>query len=276
MTPRNDQVPSRVPRILYSFGFLLLITIVSGLLAESVYIGFRDSGMRERLPAVVVASLPSIIAGAVFAYFVIRVVYRSTLRDFGIRWIDCQRPVWKWLIGASIFAIVVWMAFWGLICIGLSFAGQTSLDNVPTLAEFYDQNPLHILIHKGYHPQVFAYVLHMMVIVGFAEELFGRGLLQNALDRRYLGIIRLGNVSIRTSTLLAALLFAFWHTQWLAGVGALFNSFATSMTIVLVPSLLLAITYERTRSMLVVIILHNVIDGGKLVTWYVWSMILPG
>ena len=48
------------------------------------------------------------------------------------------------------------------------------------------------------------------------------------------------------------------------------------MTIVMVPSLLLSIVYEKTRSMLVVIVLHNVIDGGKVLTWYLWSVIFPG
>ena len=68
-----------------------------------------------------------------------------------------------------------------------------------------------------------------------------------------------------------------WSAEWISlNPVSILGSMATSMTIVLVPSLMLCIVYEKTRSMLVVIVLHNVIDGGKLVTWYLWSVIYPG
>jgi membrane protease YdiL (CAAX protease family) len=267
----------RRARLLYSFWFLLLVTVLSGILAELIHLGLRETGLRDKLPPIAVVSLPALLAGAGFAYIVLRLVYRASLREFGVRWIDRSKPWLKWLIGSSILAVTLWMALWGLICAGLLAAANagTLPDHMPSVAEFHRQNPLHMFMHGDHRPQLLAHLLHMFVIVGLAEELFGRGLLQNALDRRYLGVWGRGRFTVRTSTLLAAPLFAFWHTQWLGGWSATLSSAATSITIILLPSLLLAITYEKTRSMLVVIVLHNVIDGGKLATWYVWSLIVP-
>lgn len=263
---------------LYSFWFLLLVTVGGGMLAELAYDALRSIGARERLPALLVLVIPPVVSGVLVPYVLIRLLYRSRLREFGIRWIDPQHRVAPWLLGSSIAALVVWFAFWGAICLALQMAAHTAPDRVPvTLAEFHGKNPLHMLLHGTASPRLVATVIHMTLLVGFIEELFGRGFLQNALDRRYTRVFGRGRFTIRASTLLAAVLFAFWHTQWLGGdPKAILSSAAISLTIVLVPSLLLCLTYEKTRSMLAVIVLHDVIDGGKLLTWYLWSWILPG
>ena len=273
MPERSDSVS-----FLYSFWFLLLVTVGGGMLAELVYDLLRSTGIRERLPALVGLVIPPMVSGLVVPYLLIRLAYRSSLREFGIRWIDPDRRYAPWLLGSSVLAIVVWLVFWGLICAALLMATNATPDRVTmTLAELHAKNPLHALLQGSASERVTAAVVHMTLLVGFVEELFGRGLLQNALDRRYTRSFGRGRFTVRVSTLLAAVLFAFWHTQWLSGDPAkLLSSAAISLTIVLVPSLLLSVVYEKTRSMLAVIVLHDVIDGGKLLTWYLWSRILPG
>ncbi len=263
---------------LYSFWFLLGVTIGGGMLGELTFDLLRSTGLRERLPALVAVVFPPLVSGALVPYLLIRLTYRSTLRGFGIRWVDPQRPVLGWLLGSSAVALVAWVVFWGAIVVALSFATQATHDRVPmTLAEFHAKNPLHMLIHGAATPRIAATVVHFTLLVGFIEELFGRGFLQNALDRRYTRVFGRGWFTIRASTLLAAILFAGWHTQWLSGnPRAILASAAISLTVILVPSLLLCLLYEKTRSMLAVIVLHDVIDGGKLLTWYLWSRILPG
>jgi len=263
---------------LYSFWFLLLATMGGGMLAELAFDVLRSTGARERLPALLALVIPPAVSGLVVPYLLIRLLYRARLREFGIRWIDPQRRVAPWLLGSSVLALVAWLAFWGAICVALLMATKTAPDRVPlTLAEFHGKNPLHMLLHGASSPRVVATVIHMTLLVGFIEELFGRGFLQNALDRRYTRVFGRGRFTVPASTLLAAVLFAFWHTQWLSGdPKTILSSAAISMTIVLVPSLLLCLVYEKTRSMLAVIVLHDVIDGGKLLIWYLWSWILPG
>lgn len=263
---------------LYGWPFLLGLTVVGGLIAELAALGLRESGLRETLTPYLVISLPATIAGALYPYLVIRLVYRRTLREFGVRWVDPQRPWLPFLIGASALTLAAWTVLWGLIVWGLAWVVANQPDTVPmTLAELHAKNPLHRLMHREFDPRVLAHVLHMCVVVGFAEELFGRGLLQNAAGQRYTRPLGIGRFTIQSGTLIAALLFAFWHVQWLAGsLTAVAGTLLTSMTIVLLPSLLLCVAYERTRSMLCVIVLHNVIDGGKLVTWYAWSRIFSG
>lgn len=260
---------------LYSVPFLLLVTVVGGLVGELAYVAIREWGLRDVLPTMFTVALPAILSGAMLPYLLIRFVYRSSLRDFGVRWLSPGRRAASWLIGSSALALVVWFGSWGLLYVAFRLAPPDAMPM--TLAEFHAKNPLYMLLHGESGARVLPHILHMMIVVGFAEELFGRGLLQNALDRRYLGVIGRGRCSIRTSTLLAALLFAFWHTEWISlNSASILGSIATSMTIVLIPSLLLCVVYEKTRSMLVVIVLHNVIDGGKLITWYLWSVIIPG
>ena len=247
---------------LYSFPFLLVVTIAGGLVGELAFAAIRATGLRDVLPTVLTVSLPAILSGALLPYLLIRFVYQSSLRDFGVRWLPPGHPATAWLIGSSALALGVWLAFWGLLTVAFRLLPPDAMPM--TLAEFHAKNPLYMLVHGVNGALLLPHILHMMIVVGFAEELFGRGLLQNALDRRYLGVIGRGRFSIRTSTLLAAVLFAFWHTEWI------------SLNPASIPSLMLCVVYERTRSMLVVIVLHNVIDGGKLFTWYLWSVIAPG
>lgn len=262
---------------LYTLPFLAAITMVSGMLTELVAMSFKTFGWGEWLPRIAMISLPAFLGGALLPYLLIRVGYRSTLKEFGVRWLTPGRANWRWLLGASIFVMVIWVGFWGLIYWGLHVAAQNPQASIPTFAELNARNPLEVLLRDGYQPGWFAYMFHMTFLVGLTEELFGRGFLQNALDRRFLGVWGKGRFTVRTSTLLAAALFAFWHTEWLSlDAGEIVKSLTGAMTIVLVPSLILAVVYERTRSMLIVILLHNVIDSGKFVAWYFWGQLFPG
>lgn len=268
---------------LHSFLFLLVLTVASSLVGQLSAAGLRGSGLPQPLRAFLV-SLPPFLNGALFPYLLIRLVYRSSLKEFGVRWIDPGRRVLPWLIGSGVVALAAWLCLWGLICGGVSLLADSSLANLPlTLADLHSKNPLHLLVHGKGGPKELALVVHMTLLVGFAEELWGRGFLQNALEKRYQGTIGRGRFSVRTSTVLAAVLFAFWHTSYLdlSPLGLLpatkiLGTALTSLTIVLVPSFLLCLVYEKTRSILAVVVLHDIIDGGKLLAWLLWSLVLPG
>jgi len=179
--------PQQETSFLYSFTFLLLVTVGGGLVGELAFVAIRESGLREVLPTMLALSLPPILSGALLPYLLIRFVYRSSLRDFGVRWVSPNRSTVAWLIGSSALALVVWFGAWGLLTLAFR---MTPPDAMPmTLAEFHAMNPLYMLFHGDSAARVIAPVLHMIIFVGFAEELFGRGLIQNALDRRYTGVI---------------------------------------------------------------------------------------
>ena len=248
---------------LYSFWFLALLTLISGLLAEGVHWALGVFDPERRLPALLSIALPGFVAGALFPYGVIRLVYRRSLADLGIRWWTPGRNSWRWLLVTCGATLLVWLVFWGGLLALVQLAPEGS-EGVGKLS----QSPLTLLLAGGGGSRLLATLIYFAVLVGFAEELLGRGLIQNVMDLRYERIYGKGRWTVRKSTLLAALLFALWHVEWLQSnpVGILV-SVLVSATIVLLPSLLLCVVYERTRGMLVVIVLHNFIDIGKFVAW---------
>jgi len=245
-----------------------MLTVASSLLADMSYDWVREAGLRELLLTHVWTEIPPLLAGALFPYLVIRLVYRSSLREFGVSWFEPGRPVWGWLGSAVVAVLAGWVIVWISLFALVGWA-QPLDASIPSPSDLLALNPLEAVLRKP-TARPLAYVWHMFVFVGFAEELLGRGLLQNALDRGYSGRVGTGRCSVRVSTLLAAVLFAIWHIDWLAGsVSGVLSSIAVSLTIVLVPCVLLCLVYEKTRSMFAVILLHNVIDGGKLAVWYI-------
>lgn len=250
----------------YAFGTLLLLTVASTLVGELAHALVHLRGVADALPALLRIVIPPFVSGALFPYLVIRLLYRQDLREFGVRWVTPGRPVVGWVLGATALVLACWIAVWAGIygLVGLVPEGELAL-SPETLTEM---NPLYRAWFEDDRESL-ALVLHMAVYVGFAEELFARGLLFHALERRYPGRIGGPRFGVGHATLLSALLFAIWHVRWLAGSWTgLGSSLAISLTIVLLPSLLLAVVYERTRSILATIVLHDVIDGGKLLGWY--------
>ncbi|MBA2321658.1 MAG: CPBP family intramembrane metalloprotease [Deltaproteobacteria bacterium] len=244
----------------------MLLTVTSSILMELTFALVNLPRVADALPDLLRVVIPPFAGGALFPYLVIRLFYRQELASFGARWVTPGHRAGPWLIGSVVLVMATWTALWIAIYAGISL--------VPPDHPFADvnavnaENPLYrLLVLKKSSSWIL--VLHWCVLVGFAEELFGRGLLWNALERRYPGRIGGPRFGIGHATLLCGLLFAIWHIRWLTGSWSdLASSVATNLTIVLVPSLLLALVYERTRSMLAVIVLHDVIDGGKLVAWY--------
>ena len=101
MYDEETKAPVRRP-LLYAAPFLLALTVLSGLVSELVAMLLRATGWRDVLWPPLVLSLPVGLAALVMPYLVIRLVYRSTLREFGIRWIDPARPWVGWLAGTSV------------------------------------------------------------------------------------------------------------------------------------------------------------------------------
>jgi membrane protease YdiL (CAAX protease family) len=266
-----------------SFAFLLVVTVIGSLVGEIAFGVLHRSGLSYKLPAIVVVALPPFISGAVFPFLLIRLLYRADLKQFGVRWIDRNRSVAPWMIGSSLIVLCGWLALWGILCGALSVVPRELLrQHHVEFASFYSRNPLYRIVHGSHDSESLALVVHMSLLVGFAEELFGRGFLQNVLDRRYKGIFGRGRFSIRTSTVLAAVLFALWHVNYLnvrtlelLPANEIFKSAVVAMTVVFVPSLMICVVYEKTRSLAAVVVVHDVVDGGKLFTWLVWSLLLP-
>jgi membrane protease YdiL (CAAX protease family) len=265
--PRRAHEPPKPDSFVYGFWFLLALTVLSTFIGELAFAWTDKVEPRGALGAVFWTEVPPFLCGFLFPYVVIRVVYRSTLASFGVHWFEPGRSVTAWLVGLSAASIAAWIPVWWLV---FSAAEMADAGELPfSVAELVALNPLQRMFLHPTDVQVFAVVLHMFVLVGFMEELLGRGLLQNALRRRYTGTLGRGRWSVSHSTFLASVLFAAWHVQWFGSVGEVVQSIGVSLTIVLVPVFALCLLYEKTRSMLAVIVLHNVIDGGKLVFWYI-------
>jgi membrane protease YdiL (CAAX protease family) len=238
------------------------------------------SGLRARLPAILAMEIPPPVGGLVIPYLVIRVLYRRSLRDFGVRWLVPGRRALPWFLGASAATVAAWTTVWVVLFGALALLTRSKTPLPFTLAEFAAKNPLSLLLDPGTpstrRMDAVGYVVHVFLTVGFAEELFGRGLLVNALEVRYGDTWGRAPWTVRKSTVLASVLFAAWHIQWLSGLRQLAVTAVTSMTIVIVPSFLLCLVYEKTRSLAVTIALHNVIDGGKLLVWYLVGGLFVG
>lgn len=114
---------------------------------------------------------------------------KSTLEELGIK-----RSPTKWLVLAIILAPVV------LVIVGITITIQTALiGEIPTdLQEEYER----LLIPTSV-PTLLVWILIYLVIVGPAEELFARGIVQKGLQN-----------SLQSKTLpilLSGLLFGLWH-----------------------------------------------------------------
>lgn len=260
-----------------SLAFVLGLTVVCQLVAEGSYHLLTASGLRQRMPSLVAMEIPPALGGLVVPYLVIRLVYGKTLAAFGVHGWKPGRRTGAWLLGASAATLAAWAAIWVALFGMLSLVSRGGAEVPMTCARLAQANPLARLL--GSTPAQASsrdYVVHVFLTVGFAEELFGRGLLVNALEPRYGRVWRRGRWPLKKSTVLAALLFAAWHIQYMKGFRTFLVTVATSMTIVVVPSLLLTVVYDKTRSLAATIVLHNVIDGGKLLVWYIVGRLFVG
>jgi membrane protease YdiL (CAAX protease family) len=268
MSASRPSVPSSV---VFGFWFLLAVTLVSHLIGELAFAWAQSTKGVDHVPEILRMELPPFLQGVLFPFLVIRLVYRATLSEFGVHWFERGRAVTRWLLGLCLVSIVAWVLVW-VVIFALVQTGEAGI----SVTKLHAMNPFRrVWLHPS-DDELVAYVLHMFLLVGFMEELFGRGLLMNALRRRYTGVVGWGRYTVAHSTLLGALLFAVWHIRWVGSATDVLVSAVTSLTIVLVPTFALCLLYEKTRSMLAAIVLHNVIDGGKLVTWYVVGALFVG
>jgi membrane protease YdiL (CAAX protease family) len=271
-------IPDEGAGFLYSLGFLLLVTVAGSLLGRTSYHLLTTTGLRKSLPPLVALEIPPVLGGFVFPLLLIRFVYGKSLPDFGVRWFEPGRPFLGWLVGSSAVALVVWVVVWTVLFAVLVFRPRKAGRSPMTPAKLAEANPLKWVLDGRGTTHNLVFVLHSFLFVGFAEELFGRGLLMNALERSYPGDLRILTVTVQRATLLAAILFAAWHIEWIpiterGTFGAfrlvsVIKSAVTCMTIVLLASFAICLVYEKTRSLATAVALHNVVDGGKLLTWY--------
>jgi membrane protease YdiL (CAAX protease family) len=252
-----------------SFWFVLALTIGCGWIGEGSYYLLTLSGLRATLPTLLAEEIPPALGGLIAPYLIIRLIYRKKLKDFGVRWFERGHSALVWLAAASAITIAAWTTLWVGIFGLFVYASHSGIALPITAADFAEKNPLLRLAHHSSASSADRnYVIHVFLTVGFAEELFGRGLLVNALDRRYGQVIGGGRFTIKKSTLYAAFLFAIWHVEWMGGLKMMLITAFSAVTVIIFPSLLLSLVYEKTRSLAVTIALHNVIDGGKLVVWF--------
>jgi len=275
-TTTGDQPNTGAPQFVHSFSFLLLMTLASGIICELTLLFMRVTGLRQALPPLIAIPIAPATGGLVFPLVMIRFVYGKNLREFGVRWIEPGRGALRWLVGSGALVLLVASIIWALLfaAAGLVASGGEASPSELSPAALQRQNPLYQLIHEGYDAENLADVVHSCLFVGFVEELFGRGLLVNALDRRYKAVWGWRNWTFRQSTLLASVLFAAWHINWLSfDLSKIFHSAVTSVTLLPV-SFLVCLVYEKTRSIAVTIALHDLIDGGKLFAWYLAGLLV--
>jgi membrane protease YdiL (CAAX protease family) len=252
----------------YSLGFILLLTFASGIICELTLLFLQLTELKEQLPPLVTLVIVPASGGLVFPLVVIRTVYGQTLRQFGIRWIDPEKPWRRWLTVTVIVVLLGWIVIWlsTFALVSAVAGGSSDATSAMSPGDLQAKNPLYQWL-RG-EDGAMAAVLHQCVLVGFLEELFGRGLLVNALDRRYQRVWQWRRWSMRQSTLLASVLFAVWHINWLSSTLPEIVAGVGSMLLLWPASLLLCVAYEKTRSLAVTVTLHNILDGGKVLAWY--------
>jgi len=161
---------------------------------------------------------------------------KGTLEELGIK-----RPPTKWLVLAVVLAPVV------LVIVGITFTIQTALiGEIPTdLQEEYAR-----LLIPNSIPVFIGWILIYLVIVGPAEELFARGIVQKGLQN-----------SLRSKTLpilLSGLLFGLWHIDPYRIVG------------VSVGGICFAYVYQKSgNNLIVVALLHGVYDAFSITIAFV-------
>ena len=261
-------------RFEYSLGFILLMTLASGITCELTLLFLQFSGWEERLPPLVTGVIVPASGGLIFPLVVIHAVYGQTLREFGIRWIDPGRDAWRWLAVSGTVVLLGWIVIWLLLFVLVNFGPPGTHAASPEMnpGMLQAKNPLYRLFHGADTAETVAAVVQPCLLVGFLEELFGRGLLMNALDRRYQTVWRWRRWAIRRSTVLASVLFAAWHINWLSSTLPEILESAVSALLLWPASFLLCVAYEKTRSLAVTVTLHAILDGGKLVGWYLVSL----
>jgi len=101
-------------------------------------------------------------------------------------------------------------------------------------------------------------IIYSFTMPGVGEEMLYRGLIQGYLSMNMTGFITLGSFSLLHSTIIASIVFIMVHlyTMGEALVEALIQLPGRVMI-----TLVLAITFQMTGSLLAPLIIHNVFDG---------------
>jgi len=189
-----------------------------------------------------------------------------------------------WCSGSSAAALAVWLCFWESpveLSRSLPEPGSPACQGFP--GDVYARNPLLRLLITENRRRKLSFRAHMTVLVGFIEKIFGRGCSERTRQRyagsEVWGVIHSQEHRARGTAFCLLAHSVFMNLDAFGLLSAKTTSSrqrARSDDVVLVPSLLLCIVYEKTRSLLAVSHPAQVIDGGKLLTWFLWSLVLPG
>ncbi|MBI5368088.1 MAG: CPBP family intramembrane metalloprotease [Planctomycetes bacterium] len=247
----------------YSFAFAAALTALSALLTQSVirWVFVGKGVVDPRVPAWLAAELPALLGSALLALAVVRWIYRAGPAAHGCRLLAAGRT--RAAVGYVLLCGALVTAGWTVIALIVA-AANTPQENLTLL----EQNAVWRAWNRP-NALVRSFVIHSLFLVGFLEEPLARGLIQTALERRYSRVINLWIIKFRVSTLLAAVLFAAWHIDLVPfNPGVLLKETLVAVLLLLPISFLLSYVYEKTQSLLAPILLHNVVDGGKLLAFY--------
>jgi hypothetical protein len=251
---------------LFSAPVVILWVFLSLFFSECIHILGNSVGLLDIIPSFFGVFIVPVLSGVVFAWLVLRFVYKKSFGESGCQWIDPSRRdgMVSQVVGFGLFLIGIQCAVWFLVY------------RLPHGAELSLSNPLYALIEQGFNSVDVANIVYMCLLVGLIKEPFARGLVQNTLQHRYTGTVQLGKWTVQHSTIWAAILLTVWNSAfnmylfqallisemplWVCLFGALSLGCVTSFS--------LAYVYEKTQAMAATVILHNIIEGSKILVWF--------
>ncbi len=118
-------------------------------------------------------------------------------------------------------------------------------------------------------------ILFRLIMPGISEELLFRAYLMGILMIAWKEVLTLGNIELPIAGVIAALLFTAAHLGISFNPLAIIHANPGQLLFAFIFGIVYAILFYRTRSILVPIVIHNVIDGlGTLIDYLLTCIFL--
>jgi len=118
---------------------------------------------------------------------------------------------------------------------------------------------------------ILGYITFQWIVVGFSEETMFRGLIQTYFLEKLEGEIKIAGHIVHIGTVIAALFWGGFHV-----INILYMPLSTVISIVVITTpigLLMGYAYQRTRSILTTILVHNTLFGVPLTVGYILQFV---
>lgn len=253
----------------YSLGFMTVITIISSVLTGVLIRFWLEQDLFRKYPVAWTLKLefPTLLGSALLAYIVMKLVFRSDFEQMGIRFLrpGSGRQTGRLLVNLGTLCLV----FWTIILLPIALTSSESY-----IEGTLGKNFFYIFVEKPNEDNVRLF-LHLVFLAGLVEEILARGVVQTVLRKRYDVVVTKGPIRFNKSTVYAALLYALWRADLLSVKDWTDGALVPIKIIVIFPfSYLISYIYEKTRSLMAPIILHNIMNTGQLLLIYLIFSIL--